>query len=86
MQAKVVQSHNYAGDQDYVTMPLTEDTHRGKIIMPATKEIVKETRARRFKKNAINARDMDSRSTDMLYKLAENLDYNATPDEVRYDV
>ena len=46
MQAKVVQSQTYSGDLDYITMPLSKDQGRGKIIMPATKPIMKE-KARR---------------------------------------
>ena len=51
MQAKVVGGQSYSGDLDYITMPLSSDRSRAKIMMPATKEIMEESTRRKVKKN-----------------------------------
>ncbi len=52
MQAKTVQSASYSNDVDYVRMPHLKGGVRGKMIMPATKEIMKESTRKNLKKQA----------------------------------
>ena len=54
MQAKVVQSQSYSGDLDYITMPLSSYRSKAKIMMPATKEIMKESTRRKVKRQHTN--------------------------------
>lgn len=62
MQAKTVQSQNYSNDIDYVTMPQSKGGNRGKMIMPATKEIMKESTRRKVRKDMTQA-NMNSTPT-----------------------
>ena len=45
-QARIFQAQNYSNDVDYVAMPTTRNDRRSKILMPATKEVMKESKRR----------------------------------------
>ena len=51
MQAKTVQQQNYHGDLDYVRLP---DGKEGKVIMPATKQVMKKSTRRHVKNFTIS--------------------------------
>ena len=51
-QAKVFKNQSYSNDVDYMTMPTCKPNRRSKMVMPATKEVMRESKRRHTKKVA----------------------------------